>query len=275
MSYRVAVVGATGAVGTVMLAKLRERGFPACEIVPFASERSAGRELDGAHRPAAERRDDPGLRHRDLLRRRRDLRRVGAALRRRRRGRRRQLLQVAPRPRGPARRRRGQPRRARGPQGPDRQPELLDDAADGRAEADPRRRRHRAPDRLDLPVGVGHRREGGRGARGADPRGPARASRCRSRRSIRTRSPSTCTAAPATSWRRPHRRRAQDDVRDAQDPRRRVDRDQRHLRARARPQLPLGVRDPADARAAGGRGGARAAGAPCPASRWSSPTRPR
>jgi aspartate-semialdehyde dehydrogenase len=47
MSYRVAVVGATGAVGTVMLAKLRERNFPAAEIVPFASERSAGRELDG------------------------------------------------------------------------------------------------------------------------------------------------------------------------------------------------------------------------------------
>jgi aspartate-semialdehyde dehydrogenase len=47
MSYRVAVVGATGAVGTVMLAKLRERGFPAREIVPFASARSAGRELEG------------------------------------------------------------------------------------------------------------------------------------------------------------------------------------------------------------------------------------
>jgi aspartate-semialdehyde dehydrogenase len=46
--YRVAVVGATGAVGTVMRAKLRERGFPASEIVPFASARSAGRDLDGA-----------------------------------------------------------------------------------------------------------------------------------------------------------------------------------------------------------------------------------
>jgi aspartate-semialdehyde dehydrogenase len=46
MSYRVAVVGATGAVGTVMREKLREREFPASEIVPFASERSAGRELD-------------------------------------------------------------------------------------------------------------------------------------------------------------------------------------------------------------------------------------
>jgi aspartate-semialdehyde dehydrogenase len=47
MTYRVAVVGATGAVGTVMLAKLRERNFPASEIVPFASQRSAGKELDG------------------------------------------------------------------------------------------------------------------------------------------------------------------------------------------------------------------------------------
>jgi aspartate-semialdehyde dehydrogenase len=44
---RVAVVGATGAVGTVMLRLLRERDFPASEIVPFASERSVGRELDG------------------------------------------------------------------------------------------------------------------------------------------------------------------------------------------------------------------------------------
>jgi aspartate-semialdehyde dehydrogenase len=47
MSYRVAVVGATGAVGTVMRAKLRERAFPASEVVPFASARSAGKELDG------------------------------------------------------------------------------------------------------------------------------------------------------------------------------------------------------------------------------------
>jgi aspartate-semialdehyde dehydrogenase len=45
--YRVAVVGATGQVGTLMLALLRERGFPAREIVPFASERSVGRELEG------------------------------------------------------------------------------------------------------------------------------------------------------------------------------------------------------------------------------------
>ena len=45
--YRVAVVGATGVVGSTMLAVLRERGFRASEVVPFASERSAGRELPG------------------------------------------------------------------------------------------------------------------------------------------------------------------------------------------------------------------------------------
>src|ERR1035438_1235930 len=45
--YRVAVVGATGQVGTLMLELLRERSFPAAEIIPFASERSVGRELDG------------------------------------------------------------------------------------------------------------------------------------------------------------------------------------------------------------------------------------
>jgi aspartate-semialdehyde dehydrogenase len=44
---RVAVVGATGVVGTRMLALLREREFPADEIVPFASERSAGKQLEG------------------------------------------------------------------------------------------------------------------------------------------------------------------------------------------------------------------------------------
>lgn len=42
---RVAVVGATGAVGTIMLALLQRRAFPADEIVPFASERSAGKQI--------------------------------------------------------------------------------------------------------------------------------------------------------------------------------------------------------------------------------------
>jgi aspartate-semialdehyde dehydrogenase len=42
---RVAVVGATGAVGSTMLEVLHERSFPADEVVPFASERSAGRSI--------------------------------------------------------------------------------------------------------------------------------------------------------------------------------------------------------------------------------------
>jgi aspartate-semialdehyde dehydrogenase len=46
---RIAVVGATGAVGTVMMEMLREREFPADEIVPFATPKSAGRELDGGY----------------------------------------------------------------------------------------------------------------------------------------------------------------------------------------------------------------------------------
>jgi aspartate-semialdehyde dehydrogenase len=44
---RVAVVGATGVVGSTMLEVMRERRFPASEVVPFASERSVGRRLDG------------------------------------------------------------------------------------------------------------------------------------------------------------------------------------------------------------------------------------
>jgi aspartate-semialdehyde dehydrogenase len=43
---RVAVVGATGAVGSTVLGVMRERSFPADEVVPFASERSAGRSID-------------------------------------------------------------------------------------------------------------------------------------------------------------------------------------------------------------------------------------
>jgi len=46
-TYRVAVVGATGVVGTTMLELLRARRFPTSEIVPFATERSAGRQLEG------------------------------------------------------------------------------------------------------------------------------------------------------------------------------------------------------------------------------------
>jgi len=44
---RIAVVGATGAVGRLLLAMLGERGVAADEVVPFASQRSAGTVLDG------------------------------------------------------------------------------------------------------------------------------------------------------------------------------------------------------------------------------------
>jgi aspartate-semialdehyde dehydrogenase len=44
--YRVGVLGATGLVGTAILELLASRGFPVSEVVPFASERSAGRELE-------------------------------------------------------------------------------------------------------------------------------------------------------------------------------------------------------------------------------------
>ncbi|QDH13316.1 aspartate-semialdehyde dehydrogenase [Formicincola oecophyllae] len=45
MGYKVAVVGATGAVGREMLRILAERDFPASEVIPLASARSAGREV--------------------------------------------------------------------------------------------------------------------------------------------------------------------------------------------------------------------------------------
>ena len=43
---KVAVVGATGLVGTKMLQVLRERNFPVTELLPVASERSAGKEIE-------------------------------------------------------------------------------------------------------------------------------------------------------------------------------------------------------------------------------------
>ena len=45
MGYRVAVVGATGAVGREMLKTLAERNFPVSEVIALASGRSAGQEV--------------------------------------------------------------------------------------------------------------------------------------------------------------------------------------------------------------------------------------
>lgn len=43
---KVAVVGATGLVGSVMLKVLAERNFPVTELIPVASPKSAGKEID-------------------------------------------------------------------------------------------------------------------------------------------------------------------------------------------------------------------------------------
>ena len=49
--FKIAVVGATGAVGETMLAILAERKFPASEVIALASERSAGQKVDfGNHK---------------------------------------------------------------------------------------------------------------------------------------------------------------------------------------------------------------------------------
>lgn len=44
--YRVGVLGATGLVGTAILDLLAQREFPLAEVVPFASERSAGKAIE-------------------------------------------------------------------------------------------------------------------------------------------------------------------------------------------------------------------------------------
>jgi aspartate-semialdehyde dehydrogenase len=43
---KVAVIGATGLVGTVMLKVLEERNFPVTELIPVASEKSVGKEIE-------------------------------------------------------------------------------------------------------------------------------------------------------------------------------------------------------------------------------------
>jgi aspartate-semialdehyde dehydrogenase len=56
--YRVAVAGATGAVGTLMLEVLDRSSLPVREVVPFATERSEGRELELADAPVRVMGDD-------------------------------------------------------------------------------------------------------------------------------------------------------------------------------------------------------------------------
>ena len=48
---KVAVVGATGMVGQIMLKVLAERNFPITELIPVASKRSVGKTIDTWERP--------------------------------------------------------------------------------------------------------------------------------------------------------------------------------------------------------------------------------
>ncbi len=198
--YRVAVVGATGAVGTVTLGELRERGFPASEIVPFASARSAGKELDGfgTIQPLG----DETIQGFDLA-----IFSAGATTSgewaprfvdagcvvvdnssKWRRDDEIPLVVAEVNPHALDRHR-----------GLTANPNCSTKPADGRAQADPRRRRHRAADRLD-PTSPSR----GRASRPSTSSSPRRTPSCttpsrRRPRSIRTPSRSTSWAAPATS----------------------------------------------------------------------------
>ena len=52
-NINVAVVGATGAVGEIMLEILAERDFPVNELYPLASERSAGTTVMYKNKPVS------------------------------------------------------------------------------------------------------------------------------------------------------------------------------------------------------------------------------
>ena len=216
MSYRVGILGATGAVGSTLLEVLAERDFPVSELVPLASARSAGKRVrfagDEVEVRVLDRRVDPGPRPRALLGGRSGQLRVGPADHRSRRGRRRQHL-LLPHARGrPAGDPRGEPRRGGRAPGPRREPELHDDADGRRPGADPPGGGDRAAGGLDLPVGFGHRAQRDRGAQGAVARGPRRRRADRrglpppgrlQRRSRRSRPSRTATTTPprsARSW---------------------------------------------------------------------------
>ena len=165
---RVAVVGATGAVGPIVLEVLHERGFPAAEVVAFASARSAGTRVPFAGSELEVRELTPdALEGFDLA-----LFSAGGSTSR----------AFAPEavargcvvvdkssafrmdPAGAARRPRGERGCRRLAPGHRLEPELLHDPARLRPRAAPCRRRPGARHGRDLPGGVGHRSQGGRRA---------------------------------------------------------------------------------------------------------------
>jgi hypothetical protein len=170
---RVAVVGATGAVGAVMLSVLAERDFPVTRDRrrSHPSARPGERSTASARCSRSATTRSPASTSRCSPPAAAYLARVGSPLRRRRGDRHRQLERVADGPAGPARRQRGQPARARLDRPRHRrQPELHDDDDHAAAEGAARRlRSHRA--RRDELSGSrwrraeGHRRAGCAGSR--------------------------------------------------------------------------------------------------------------
>ena len=158
---RVGVVGATGAVGKVTLRLLAERGYD--DVRAFASARSAGSRIEfggealvveEATAGGAERRRSRPL---PVLDRHGDVARARAARGRGRRGRGRQVVGVPAGGRRAARRARGERRAGARAPGHRRQPELLHDPADLRAEAARGGGSAAARARGDVPVGLRRR----------------------------------------------------------------------------------------------------------------------
>ena len=198
MGYRVAVVGATGNVGRELLNILAERQFPLDEVAAVASARSTGdvdrlrRQRRGAQVKNLEHFDFAGW---DMA-----LFAAGADVSKAyapeaaRGGLHRDRQQLAV-PDGP-----GRPAdRAGGELGRDRrlcqeehhrQPQLLDGAAGGRAEAAARCREDQARRRRDLPVGLG-RRQSAAWTSCSNSRATSSSAMPTSRKSIPSRSPST------------------------------------------------------------------------------------
>ena len=206
MGYKVAVVGATGNVGREMLDILAERRFP--------RRRGGGARLAQEHGSGmlVRRQDAEGEGARPLrFLRRRHLPDVGgrrgiegmvAEDRRAGRGGDRQFVGLAHGPGRAADRAGGERRRGRRLHQEEhhRQPELLDRAARGRAQAAARRGHDQARGGGDLPVGVGRRQ--GRDGRTvlADQGASSRSARSRPRSSPSA-SPSTSFRTSTSSWR--------------------------------------------------------------------------
>jgi len=64
---RIGLAGATGALGREVLAVLDESEFPAVEVLPFATERSVGQEVEFCGEPIAVESELPALRGLDLV----------------------------------------------------------------------------------------------------------------------------------------------------------------------------------------------------------------